>query len=71
MYSSPKVSHSGLSLDPPKFDAKIPDIFRQYRGQESKKTLSNSDNSDFNDSNSTCSSCCLGLSESCSSSEFG
>lgn len=53
-------------METPKFDHKIPEIFRVYRGQGSGSE--NSDNSDgFSDSGSSGS----GFSESYTNSEFG
>lgn len=57
---------SGLTLETPKFDTKIPDSFRLYRGQGSNSE--NSDGSDFSDS---CTSCGDDFSGSYTNSEYG
>lgn len=59
------IPNTNITLETPKFDAKIPDSFRLYRGQGSNSE--NSEGSDFSDS---CTSC-VGFSESYTNSEYG
>lgn len=56
---------SNITLEAPRFDTKMPEAFRQYRGQGSNSE--NSDGSDFSDS---CTSC-EDFSESYTNSEYG
>jgi bromodomain and PHD finger-containing protein 1 len=64
-YRTPTIApNTSITLETPRFDTKIPDSFRLYRGQGSNSE--NSENSDFSDS---CTSC--EFSESYTNSEYG
>lgn len=66
-FRTPTVTlNTNITLETPKFDTKIPDSFRLYRGQGSHSE--NSDASDFSDS---CTSCEDDFSESYTNSEYG
>lgn len=59
------MPNTSITLETPKFDTKIPDSFRLYRGQGS-----NSENSDASDFSDSCTSC-EDFSESYTNSEYG
>jgi PWWP domain len=59
------LPNTNITLETPRFDQKIPDSFRHYRGQGSHSE--NSDASDFSDSCTTCDD----FSESYTNSEYG
>lgn len=59
------LPNTNITLDTPRFDQKIPDIFRVYRGQGS-----NSENSDASDFSDSCTSC-DDFSGSYTNSEYG
>lgn len=59
------MPNTSITLETPKFDTKIPDSFRLYRGQGS-----NSENSDATDFSDSCTSC-EDFSESYTNSEYG
>lgn len=59
------MPNTNITLETPRFDSKIPDAFRLYRGQGSNSE--NSDGSDFSDSCTSCDD----FSESYTNSEYG
>jgi bromodomain and PHD finger-containing protein 1 len=66
IFRTPTVlPNTNITLETPRFDQKIPDSFRHYRGQGSHSE--NSDASDFSDSCTTCDD----FSESYTNSEYG